>query len=213
MSSHFARLKEDLDAKQLDLQEEQAAVESIEKLRKELEAQEKALVAKSTELYNRQREVTSMQQRLDTLTAVEPGITAAMHTKSSTQDVVRHVIENAIRGDHMTGSEIVQMTLDTAMHVNGRSRDANLDDFLIDLIVDEKSVGAAVDAAAENLNIYHVLQRTVATAMRNGERSANLEDCFKMTMDLFVGKNGTAAESSKPQGWYHRHSCETLRVL
>ena len=79
----------------------------------------------------------------EALTAIENAINDAMNTKSSTEDIVRHVIENAIRSDHMTGSEISHMALDTAIAVNGRTRNDNLGDFLMDLIVDEGSLEAA----------------------------------------------------------------------
>lgn len=214
MSSHCAKLKQELDAKQHELQKQQSTVETIEKLTRELEAQKKALASKAAELDKQQNEVSVMRKRLDTLTAAEPAINAAMHTKSSTHDVVKHVIENALRSDHMTSSEIVQATLDTAMHVNGRTRDANLEDFLIDLIVDEDSLDAAIDTAMENFDINYVVEHTLKFANLNGVSPAHLTSCFNKTMAAIVGENGTAAESStKTQGWYRRHSSKRIRVL
>ncbi|KAK7702552.1 hypothetical protein SLS64_009515 [Diaporthe eres] len=214
MSSHFAKLKQELDAKQHELQKQQSTVETIEKLTKELEAQKQALAAKAAELENQQNEVKVMRKRLDTLTAVEPVISAAMHTKSSTQDVVKHVIENAIHSDHMTSSEIVQITLDTAMHANGRTRDANLEDFLIDLIIDEDSLDAAIDTAMQNFDTIDVVEHTLRFADLNGASARNVTDCFRKTMDYLHGGDGIAAESStKTQGWYYHHSSRRLRVF
>lgn len=214
MSSHFAKLKQELDAKQHELQKQQSTVETIEKLTKELEAQKQALAAKATELENQQNEVKVMRKRLDTLNTVEPVISAAMHTKSSTQDVVKHVIENALRSDHMTSSEIVQTTLDAAMHANGRTRDANLEDFLIDLIVDEDSLDAAIDTAMDNFDINDVVEHTLRFANLNGVSPGQLTDCFKKTMATLEATNGTAAEPRmKTQGWCHRRSWKKLRVF
>ncbi|KAI7781520.1 hypothetical protein LA080_014696 [Diaporthe eres] len=186
MSSHFAKLKEDLAAKQLELQEEQAAVESIEKLTRELEAQKKALMEKLTALDDRQEEVRTMQKRLDALAAVEPAMSAAMHTKSTTEDVVKHAVENAIRSDHMTAGEIVRLILNTASHINGYPRCHNLQYIFRDLIVDGESVDAAIVGAIRSSNIYDVLQHTLGTAFVNGESSMNLESFFKKEMEDYV---------------------------
>lgn len=212
MSSHVARLKEELHAKQHELQEQQAAIEEIEKLTRELEAHQKALVAKSEEYGSRQDEVRSMQNRLDALTAVESAVNAAMKTKSSTQDVVKHVVEAAIRSDHMTGSEIVQATLSTAMQVNGSTRGDFLDDVLMDLLVDDDSMRAAVEAAMDNSADVHDV---VELAVRWGKPGANPEDLRKSIINkvnAVLDETAAAAEyDNKYQGWYHNHCSKTLR--
>lgn len=200
MSSQYAKLKEELDAKKQELQRQQATIDSIEQVTRELEAQKqefetqkqaieaqkqslekqaaelinrqkevRALEAQAADLINRQREVRIIQKRLDALAAVEPAINAAIQTRSSTLDVVKHVVETAIRSDQMTASEIVQTTLDTAIHVNGRSRSDNLEDFLIDLIKNEKALEVAIDMAMDNFaDINDVVVSTLAVALSRG---------------------------------------------
>lgn len=214
MSSHFARLKEDLDAKQHDLQEQQAAVDSIAKLTRELEAQKKALVAKSTELENRQGEVRAMQKRLDALAAVAPALNAAMHTKSSTEDVVKHAVESAIRSDHMTASEIVQMALNTAVGINGRIHSDNLEDLLIDLIFDADSLNTAIQAAMHNFDVNPVVYHTLSIATSRGGASVHLTDCINKTLAALRDEKANAGEfSKKTRGSYHGFSPKTLNVL
>lgn len=198
MSSHFARLKEELDAKQHELQEEQATVESIEKLTKELEAQKKALLAKSEELRNRQDQVKSMQNRLNALTAVESAVDAAMNSKSSTQDVLRHVIEQAIRSDHLSANEIVKTTLNTAMDINGRSRSDNLCDLFVDLVDDDNSLQAAIEGAMTGFaNVNEVVACALGCAMENGANAANLEQRVIETVHAKLGKTPSTAEFRK----------------
>lgn len=202
MSSHFARLKDELDAKQHELHEQQATVDSIEKLTRELEAQKQALAAKAAEIDSRQNEVSAMQHRLEALFAVVPAINDAMHTKSSTEDIVRHVIKNAIRSDHVTGSEILQTALSTAIAVNGRTRSDNLGDFLMDLIVDEGSLEAALSAAMENIGINNAVKHTLAAVISHGVTPQHLMDCIKKTMGAekpaVMDSWGRAKEN---QGW------------
>lgn len=195
MSSHYARLKEELDAKQHELQEQQATVDSIEKLTRELEAQKKALAAKAAEIDSRQNEVSAMQHRLEALTAVESVINDAMHTKSSTQDVLQHVIENSIRSDHMTGSEIVQTALRTAIAVNGRTRNDNLRDFLVDLIVDEGSLDAAMDAGMESLGVDDAVKHILAVVLGHGAGLAYLEDCIKQAAEAKANERPAVMDS------------------
>lgn len=169
MSTQFTKLKEELDAKQHEVQQEQGTLDSIEKLTKELEAQKQALETQAAEVINRQKEVTIIQKRLDALAAVESAIDTAIHTKSSTVDAVKHVVETAIQSGQMTANEIVQTTLKTAMHVNGRSRSANLEDFFVDLVDDEKSLEVAIETAMENFaDINDVVVSTLAVALSRG---------------------------------------------
>lgn len=202
---------EDLDAKQHELEEQQAAVNSIAK---ELETQKKALVAECTGLQNREREVRAMRKRLDALATVEPAMTAAMHTKSSTEDVVKHAVENAIRSDHMTASEIVQMALNTAVGINGRIHSDNLEDLLIDLIFDADSLKTAIQAAMHNFDVNPVVYHTLLIATRRGEASVHLKECINKTLAALRDEKVNAAEpSKKTQGSYYGFSPMTLNVL
>ncbi|KAJ0116671.1 hypothetical protein J7T55_009821 [Diaporthe amygdali] len=148
--SHIARLREEFDAKEHELQEREQTIASIRQVTTELEQQKKKLGEKIISLDNQQREILVLQDRLDALLSLEPTIDAAMRTKSNTEDVVKHVVENAIRSDHMTASEIVQSTLNTAMGFNGRTRSDNLDDIFIDLIDGDDSLKAAIESAMES---------------------------------------------------------------
>lgn len=169
MSTQFTKLKEELDAKQHEVQQEQGTLDSIEKLTKELEAQKQALETQAAEVINRQKEVRIIQKRLDALAAVESAVDTAIHTKSSTVDAVKHVVETAIQSDQMTANEIVQTTLKTAMRVNGRSRSANLEDFFVDLVDDEKSLEVAIETAMENFaDVNDVVVSTLAVALSKG---------------------------------------------
>ncbi|KAH8767470.1 hypothetical protein F5883DRAFT_671081, partial [Diaporthe sp. PMI_573] len=190
MSSHFSRLREELDARQSELHEKEATVESIKKLTQELEAQKRALVVKSAELDDRQKEVKRMQTRLDALVAAEPAIASAMSTKSSTTDVVRHVVECAIRSDHLTGSDIVRLALGVAMQVNGRTRGDNIDDILIDLIDDEQGLKAAIESAMANFaGVKDVVKCALDTALEHGASDEDLTEVVaKMVFDMLGNK-------------------------
>lgn len=183
MSSHFARLKEELDA------------------------QKKALAAKAAEVNARQNEVKAMQHRLEALETMELAMNDAMHSKSGTQDVIQQVIERAIHSDHMTGSEVVQKILNTAIAVNGRTRNDNLGDFLMDLIVDEGSLEAAIEAAMENVNdaVKHIL----AALIGHGVGPVHLNECIKKIMGAMADEKPAVVDSwghaKENQGWYRRH--------
>lgn len=180
MSTHYARLKEELDA------------------------QKKALSTKAAELDTRQNEVRAMQHRLEALTAVEAAISDAMHTKSSTQDTVQYIIETVIHSDHMTGSEIMQTVLDTVVAVNGRTRSDNLGDFLMDLIVDEGSLDAAIEGAIENLGINDAVKHILAAVIGHGVGPVHLTECIK-TMDAMADEKPVVVDNwgvrKENQGW------------
>jgi myosin heavy subunit len=192
MSSHFSRLREELDARQSELHEKEATVESIKKLTQELEAQKRALVAKSAELDDHQKEVKRMQTRLDALVAAEPAIASAMSTKSSTTDVVRHVVECAIRSDHLTGSDIVRLALGVAMQVNGRTRGDNIDDILIDLIDDEQGLKAAIESAMANFaGVKDVVKCALDTALEHGASDEDLTEVVAKTVFDMLGNKAS----------------------
>lgn len=158
MSSHLARLKEELDAKQHELQEQQSTVASIEKLTRELEAQKKALADKAAELDTRQNEVTAMQYRLEALAAVESAI------------------------DHAIG-------------INGRTRSDNLGDFLMDLIVDESSLEAAIDAAIQTLGVDDAVKHILTAVIGHGLNPHHLVDCIKKIMETVAAEKPAVMDS------------------
>lgn len=204
MVSHLSRLKEELDSKKHELQEQQAAVESIEKLTRELEAQKQALAAKSADLSNRQNEVTAMKERFQKLAALEPAINAAMHTKSGTQDVAREVIERGLRSDHLTSGEIVRTTLSTAMQINGRSRRDNLDDLFDEIVTDNDSIQAAIESAMENsADVNDVVKSALVTAI-DGALNADLKRSIIDTVrGVLDEKESTVHPKKKIGGWSH----------
>lgn len=152
-----------------ELQEQQATVESIEKLTQELEAQKQALVAKSTELNNQQDEMKAMQTRLNALTTIDSALDAAMHSKSSTEDVIKHVIEKAMRSGHMDGGEIMQTVFKTEFRVNGRSRGHGIDDFFVDLVKGDDSMRVVIEAALKKTSDVNTAQAVLDEEKTLGE--------------------------------------------
>lgn len=227
MSSRIVRLKGELDVKLHELREQNVTAQTIEKLTRELEAEKKVLVEKSVELKNRQNEVTTMQNRLEALTtvesmqnrlktlvAVESIIDNAMHTKSATEDVVNQVMERAIRSDHMSGSEIVKTVLNTAIHVNGNTRDNILYDFLFDLIDDEDGLKTAISSIIGSFGVDEVLKHTLITAMKNSWSPTTLNESLDKAVDTILGKKANSVEASEPtEGWYHNDLSNPLLVL
>lgn len=184
MSSHFARLKEELDAKQQELQHQEQAVESIKKITEELEAKKQALAAKAAELDDHQKDVKKFQARLDVLLAASPAVDAAMRTKESSTDLIKHVVTQAISGDHMSGSEIFQTVLNATAQLNGRSRADNLDDLL-----------TAVVANDEDLN--DIVKRALVNRVKAGANSASLMESVAHTVYTVLGEKASTGQPSK----------------
>lgn len=195
--SRLARLQEELEACQSEIHEREAAVESIRKITDELEAQKKAVEAKAAELNGRQNEVTAMQTRVDALIAAEPAINAAMRSKSSTTDVVVHVLEQSIRSDHLTASDTVRLALGVTMRINGRNRGDNIEDLLVDLIKDQEGLKAAIESAmASFAGVNDVVKCALATALEHGAKADDLTETVAKTVYDMLGKT-TPAEPIK----------------
>lgn len=188
-----------------ELQEQQATVESIEKLTQELEAQKQALVAKSTEINNQQDEMKAMQSRLNALTTIDSAIDAAMHSKSSAEDVIKHVIEKAMRSEHMTGCEIVQTVFKTVFRVNGRSRGHGIDDFFIDLVNDDDNMRLAIEAALKKSANVKVVDHAVLAA-GHGANEDELHRNFFNRVQAVMDAKALDESSKKSEGWYHHYS-------
>lgn len=215
MSSHLTKLLDEIVAKQNKILEQQATVDSIEKLTRELEAQKKALAGKATELEAQRKEVRVMQIRLDALTAVDPAINNAMHTKSGTQDVVKHVVEKAMCSEHMTGSEIVQTVLSTEMNFHGRYRGHVLDDFFIDLVNDDDSMKAAVEAVIweNNISVNDVVQHALVAGLNANNVVGLRENILKVVHGVLDEKMGLVESKKMAEGWQHYLFSQTLCVL
>lgn len=187
-----------------ELQEQQATVESIEKLTQELEAQKQALVAKSTELNNQQDEMKTMQSRLNALTAIDSAIDAAMHSKSSTQDVIKHVIEKAMRSEHMDGGEIVQTVFKTEFRVKGRSRGHGIDDFFLELIKGDDGMRVAIEAALKKTSDVKHVDHAALTAGHGANEDERYQNVFNGVQAVMDAK-APDKSSKKSGGWYHHY--------
>lgn len=201
MSSHFARLKVELDAKQQELQDQQQTVESIKKVTEELEAKKQALAAKAAELDDRQKDVQDMLIRLDALKAAEPAIDAAMQTKSTAIDLIAHVVTKAISGNHMSGSEIFKTLLNTMFQASGRIRAHTVDDFLVAVIDSDK-------------DLNDIVKRALVNRVNAGANAASLMESVAHTVYTVLGDKTAAVQLAKdtPIGNFTRLADCTFRA-
>ncbi|KAL1869639.1 hypothetical protein Daus18300_005494 [Diaporthe australafricana] len=201
MPAHIGKLKEQLDAKVKQLQEREETIESIRKLAMGLEALKQKLSEKLAESENQQREVQTLQSRLEVLTAAEPVINAAMHTKSSTEDVVKHVVETAIQSDHLTASEIMNTTLDLSMQINGCTCGDNLGDFLFDSVDKEEALMADIESAmAKFADANDVVKLVLKIALKNGTNVTELRMNIDETLDAMLGLKEVVTEPNIKTG-------------
>lgn len=190
--SHIARLREEYDAKEDEIRmREPRFMEQKKALNEKLASlqQEKCdLIKTLASIENQQHEALILKERLDALVALEPAIDAAMRTKSSSTDVLKHVIEHAIQSDHLSANEVVQTTLNTAMQLNGRTRSDNLDDLLIDLIDGTGSLRQAIRSAMERFaDVDDVVQQTLVAAWTLGTSPMDLKKKVLKTVSDMLG--------------------------
>lgn len=178
--SHFAKLRQDLDAKEQELSE----------LTKQLEEKKRALADVSAGLNGRTDEVTTMKKRLDALAKIAPTLETAMERKTTSEDVVQHVLEAALRSGHLTSSDIVQFTVNIAKGLDGKNRADVLSEILADLVDDKLSLDAAVGVAIANFaGVNDVVKSALTWALANQANAADLlEGVAKTTYDMLGEK-------------------------
>lgn len=199
MTSHLSRLKaqleEQLIAKNRVVQDHGETIESLNKVTEELQAQKQKLTEKLTESENHKQEMQVLHSRLDALVAAEGVINAAMHTKSGTENLVRHVVEKALRSDHLTASNIMQTTLDLSMHVNGRTRSDEISDFLFDSVDKKEVLIADIESAMEKFaDANDVVKIVLQIALKQGSDVEHLRESVVEAVIAMLDKKEAMAK-------------------
>jgi hypothetical protein len=180
-------------------QQQQAAAEYIGTATQELQAHLQAHVPENEELCNIYNELKALRVRLITLGVIPPAIDATMSIKSGAEDVVKHVVEKAIRIHHMPSHEIVQYILETHMRVGGcptTTRGIYLQGYLMNvLLVDNRdSMRGVIEATTENLDIDEIIQHTLESLVDFYQGTQRVIESVKRAMDIICGKAETAAD-------------------